>query len=76
MAGSVGRLRSKLETAKLLGISIATLDRRISEGSINYFKQGWRILFSEEHIQEYLAGCLNAPRQRHTARRAVRRRAA
>jgi predicted DNA-binding transcriptional regulator AlpA len=61
---SVSKLLSKPETARLLNISIATLDRRIADGSINYFKQGWRISFSDEQIQEYLAHCLNAPRQR------------
>ncbi|MEK7722714.1 MAG: helix-turn-helix domain-containing protein [Acidobacteriota bacterium] len=59
-----GRLRTKAETAKLLRISIATLDRRISDGSIEYFKVGWQILFNEQQIQSYLSKCKNGSRSR------------
>lgn len=61
---SVGKLHSKRNTAKMLNISVATLDRRIADGSINYYKQGFRIAFSDSQIEEYLEHCLNAPRQR------------
>lgn len=70
---TVSRLRSKPETAKLLGISMATLDRRIADGSINYFKQGWRIAFSDGHIADYLSLCLNAPRVAHPRKERKRR---
>ena len=71
---SVGKLRSKPETAKLLNISLATLDRRIADGSISYYKQGFRIAFSDTQIEAYLQHCLNAPRQRQTsAKKATRK---
>lgn len=49
-----GELRTKAETAKILRISIATLDRRISTHSIEFYRVGWQILFSREQIQNYL----------------------
>ena len=70
---SVGKLRSKPETARILGISLATLDRRIADGSINYFKQGARVCISDEQISEYLSHCLNAPRQRSAVKRQRKR---
>lgn len=73
---SVGKLHSKRDTAKLLNISIATLDRRIADGSINYYKQGFRIAFSDAQIEEYLALCLNAPRQREQKKSSRRARKA
>jgi excisionase family DNA binding protein len=73
---SVGKLRSKPETAKQLSISIATLDRLIAAGRIEYFKIGWHVRFSDEQINAYLENARNAPRQRHSARRkATRQRA-
>jgi excisionase family DNA binding protein len=69
MAGaSISRLRSKPETARILGISLATLDRRIADGSIEYYKQGWRVMFGDAQIEAYLERCRNAPRHRHSAR--------
>ena len=64
---TVSKLRSKLETARLLGISIATLDRHIAAGCIEYYKVGWHVRFSDEHINAYLESTLNAPRQKHKA---------
>ena len=49
-----GELRTKAETAKILRISIATLDRRIATHSIEFYRVGWQILFSREQIQNYL----------------------
>jgi excisionase family DNA binding protein len=61
---TLNRLYSKKETAKILNISIPTLDRRISDGSIEYFKQGWLIHFDESQIEAYKSKCRNAPRSR------------
>lgn len=74
---TVGKLRTKLETARQLGISIATLDRHISAGRIEYFKIGWHVRFSDEQINAYLERALNAPRQRYKAssRKATRQQA-
>jgi excisionase family DNA binding protein len=73
---SVGKLHSKPETAKLLSISIATLDRLIAAGRIEYFKIGWHVRFSDEQINTYLERSRNAPRSRQPIRRERKRRAA
>lgn len=65
-----GKLRTKSETADILRISIATLDRRIADGSIEYFKVGWQVLFNDEQIQEYLSNCKNGSRKRGTHKNA------
>lgn len=65
---TISKLRSKPETARILGISIATLDRRIEAGEIEYFKIGWRVLFDDAQIEAYKERCLNAPRIAHRKR--------
>ncbi len=65
---TVSKLRSKFDTAKLLGISIATLDRHIAAGRIEYYKVGWHVRFSDEQISAYLESTRNAPRTKHKAR--------
>lgn len=65
---TLNKLRSKPETAKLLGISTATLDRHIAAGRIEYYKVGWHVRFSDEQISAYLERALNAPRQRYKLR--------
>jgi len=49
-----------------LRISIATLDRRIADGSIEYFKVGWQVLFDDDQIEKYLLACKNGSRARKT----------
>lgn len=61
-----GKLRTKAETAEILRISIATLDRRIEDGSIEYFKLGWFVMFSDEQIENYVSKCKNGSRKRKT----------
>ena len=70
---TVSKLRSKPETARLLGISIATLDRHIAAGRIEYFKIGWHVRFSDAQIEAYLQSALNAPRQRQPVKRGRKR---
>lgn len=65
-----GKLHTKSETADILRVSIATLDRRIADGSISYFKVGWQVLFDNEQIQAYLSKCLNGSRARKTHKNA------
>lgn len=65
-----GKLRTKSETAEILRISIATLDRRISDGSIEYYKVGWQVLFNDEQIEEYVSKCKNGLRSRGTHKNA------
>ncbi|HEX8289182.1 MAG TPA: helix-turn-helix domain-containing protein [Pyrinomonadaceae bacterium] len=70
MHNTIEKLYTKSETAQILRISIATLDRRITDGSIEYFKVGWQILFNHEQIQKYLSSCKNALRGRRTKKNA------
>lgn len=48
---------SKKETAGRLGISVKTLERKIIEGLIPYYKIGSRILFDQSSIDELLKHC-------------------
>jgi excisionase family DNA binding protein len=73
---SVGKLHSKPDTAKMLKISIATLDRLIAAGRIEYFKIGWHIRFSDEQIDAFLDSARNAPRERNSAKKTKRARKA
>lgn len=70
---AVGKLFTKQDAARQLGISIATLDRLISAGRIEYFKVGWHIRFSDAQIEAFLANSLNAPRERKAAKRGRKR---
>lgn len=65
-----GELRTKAETAKILRISIATIDRRIKTGSIEFYRVGWQILFSREQIQNYLLKDENKRIKRRTKKTA------
>jgi excisionase family DNA binding protein len=70
---TVGKLLTKQDAARQLGISIATLDRHIAAGRIEYFKVGWHVRFSEAQIQAFLDSALNGPRQRQPAKRGRKR---
>jgi excisionase family DNA binding protein len=48
-------LLDRKQTARLLGISNATLSRLMAAGEISFYKVGWRTLFDEAQIKEYLA---------------------
>ncbi len=65
-----GELRTKAETAKILRISVATIDRRIKTGSIEFYRVGWQILFSREQIQNYLLKDENKRIKRRTKKTA------
>ena len=47
-------LFDRAETARLLNISVVTLDREVRAGRISYHRIGDRPLFSMQCIQEYL----------------------
>ncbi len=68
---NVRQLSTKAETAKRLRISCATLDRRITDGLISYYKVGWQVLFDDEQIQAYLSKCENGSRKRRTHKNAL-----
>lgn len=65
-----GKLRTKSETADFLRISIATLDRRIADGSIEFYRVGWQILFDEQQIENYLLKDKNKLYKRRTHKNA------
>ncbi len=68
---NVGQLFTKAETAKRLRMSVATLDRRITDGLISYYKVGWQVLFDDEQIQAYLSKCKDGSRARRTHKNAL-----
>ena len=50
------KLISRKEAAKLLGISIATLDAARNSGLISYVQYGC-VYFTDAGLQEYIAKC-------------------
>jgi excisionase family DNA binding protein len=50
-----GSLLNRKQTARRLGISDATLSRLMAAGAISFYKVGWRTLFDDAQIKEYLA---------------------
>lgn len=48
-------LLTRLQACKLLKISLPTLDARIKDGSIPYFRIGKKILFDEVKVMESIA---------------------
>ena len=55
------KLISRKEAAKLLGISIATLDAARNSGLISYvqYVQNGCVYFTDAGLQEYIAKCNN-----------------
>ncbi len=47
--------------AKYLGTSIVTLDRAVKKRQIGRFQIGRRIVFAQEHLDEYLRSKENPP---------------
>jgi excisionase family DNA binding protein len=45
------------EAAKKLGISATKLRQLVSRREISFYRIGGKILFSDELIQDFLAGC-------------------
>lgn len=42
------------EAAKRLGISLITLDRELAKKRIPHFRVGRRVLFTENHLEQYI----------------------
>jgi putative molybdopterin biosynthesis protein len=42
------------EAARLLGVSVVTVDRLLAQGHISHFRVGRRVLFTESHLNEYI----------------------
>ena len=58
------RLYSRAETAKKLGIGLATLDRLRAEGKIGFYQQrpNCKVQFTQVHIDQYLQRVEQAPK--------------
>ena len=48
---------SRKDTAKILGVSVETIDRLRKEGKLPYHKIGDRIVFTESDIAAFLSNC-------------------
>lgn len=42
------------EAAQRLGISVITIDRELARKKISHFRVGRRVLFTEEHLDQYI----------------------
>lgn len=40
--------------AQYIGVSLATFDRALANGEIRHFRIGRRLVFTQEHLDEYL----------------------
>jgi excisionase family DNA binding protein len=47
--------RDRKAAAEYIGVSLITLDRALRDGEIGHYRIGRRILFSEEHLNDFLA---------------------
>jgi len=45
------------EAEKITGIGRTTLWKAVTKGKLKHFKVGRRVLFSSEHLKEYLKSC-------------------
>ena len=45
---------NRKEAAQFLGVSLITLDRAIAAKTISCFRVGRRVLFSREHLAQFL----------------------
>ncbi len=54
---STVKLLSEPEASSVLGISKITLQRKRKDGSISFYRVGGRVLYSPNHLEEYLSKC-------------------
>jgi excisionase family DNA binding protein len=40
--------------ARQLGLSVATIDREVARENITHVRSGRRVLFTQEHLDEYI----------------------
>jgi excisionase family DNA binding protein len=45
---------NRREAARLLGLSVATIDRELAREKITHFRSGRRVLFTQAHLDEYI----------------------
>jgi excisionase family DNA binding protein len=67
-AEAEGQLRSAYHTATRLGVSKPTLCRLMQRGEIGFYRVGTRVLFSDEHIKEFLNRVEHKPRNAQAAK--------
>lgn len=48
---------TRIKAAEYCGVSVITIDRALANRSIRHFKIGRRVIFSREHLDEYLRSC-------------------
>jgi excisionase family DNA binding protein len=63
-------LLSEVEAARWLGVSRITLLRARKRCEIGHYRVGARVLYSEEHLRQYLANVERHPRWAAYRRRA------
>lgn len=51
------KLSSEKQAAAQLGVSRITLQRKRKSGEITFYQVGGRVLYSNLHLQDYLAKC-------------------
>jgi len=47
-------LHNKYDLTEILGVSISTIDNKMKDGSLGYYKFGKSVRFSEEQVKEFL----------------------
>ena len=47
-------LYSKYDLAEMLKLSVSTIDNKMKDGSLGYYKFGKSVRFSEEQVKEFL----------------------
>lgn len=53
MSAVHNEMHTRAETARILGISLPTLDRRLAAGELAHYKDGARVLIDDAQIEEY-----------------------
>lgn len=66
-------LMSEKQAASRLGISRITLLRAREAGRIRFFRIGTRVLYNQEQLNDFLAGCERKGSKLAVARESVRR---
>jgi len=47
-------LHNKYDLTEILGVSISTIDNKMKDGSLSYYKFGKSVRFSEEQIKDFM----------------------
>jgi excisionase family DNA binding protein len=55
---------NRAEAAKYCGVSVIAIDRALAGRKIRHFRVGRRVIFSREHLDEFLKSCEQIPVRR------------